>query len=77
MENNNAKFVAINLQESGGKSYKLHSKDVVGLIDELRTHLLSLNYEVCRCFLDIDFERVEEYTVQQIVFLDITSKIHV
>lgn len=56
-------FVALNLQESGGKCFKLHSKEVLGLMEELNMHLCDLGYKSCCAFLDIDYELNEEYTV--------------
>uniref|UniRef100_A0A915D2S6 Dynein heavy chain, cytoplasmic n=1 Tax=Ditylenchus dipsaci TaxID=166011 RepID=A0A915D2S6_9BILA len=67
IENENAKLVAINLQETGGKNFKQHSKDVPGLVEELHSKI-SHNYKFCRCFLDIDFDRVEEYTALSSIF---------
>jgi len=56
-------FVALHLQESGGKNYKLNAKEMPVLVDELQKRLASEGYVISRCFLDIQCELIEEFTV--------------
>uniref|UniRef100_A0A915N8R4 Uncharacterized protein n=1 Tax=Meloidogyne javanica TaxID=6303 RepID=A0A915N8R4_MELJA len=55
-------FVALHLQESGGKNYKLNAKEMPVLVDELQKRLASEGYVISRCFLDIQCELIEEFT---------------
>ncbi|KAL3117466.1 hypothetical protein niasHT_003214 [Heterodera trifolii] len=56
-------FFALHLQESGGKNYRQHSREMPELVDELQNKMTALDFDFSRCFLDIDFELVEEFTV--------------
>ncbi|KAH7731983.1 IPP-5 protein [Aphelenchoides avenae] len=54
-------FVMLHMQETGGKNFKLYTKDVPSVVEELHRHLLP-DYKHCRAFLDLDYECLEEYT---------------
>ncbi|KAL3119012.1 hypothetical protein niasHT_003795 [Heterodera trifolii] len=49
-------FFALHLQESGGKNYRQHSREMPELVDELQNKMTALDFNFSRCFLDIDFE---------------------
>jgi inositol-1,4,5-trisphosphate 5-phosphatase len=69
IQENEAKLICIHMQETGGKDYKVYSKDVPGLVEELYRHL-STTYTHCCAFLDLDFDCIEEYTaLGSIVFV--------
>uniref|UniRef100_A0A1I8BEF9 inositol-polyphosphate 5-phosphatase n=1 Tax=Meloidogyne hapla TaxID=6305 RepID=A0A1I8BEF9_MELHA len=61
-------FVALHLQESGGKNYKLNAKEMPSLVDELQKRLASEGYVFSRCFLDIQCELIEEFTALSSLF---------
>lgn len=61
-------FVALHLQESGGKNYKLNAKEMPVLVDELQKRLASEGYVISRCFLDIQCELIEEFTALSSLF---------
>lgn len=56
------KFVAINLQETGGKNYKVYAKDVDEFVKEI-TLRLSNDYAYCRGYFDVEYQFVEQFTV--------------
>lgn len=49
--------------ESGGKNYKIHSKEMVNLVSDLQLRLVTYGFTISRSFLDVQYEIVEEYTV--------------
>ncbi|KAE9554839.1 hypothetical protein FO519_001954 [Halicephalobus sp. NKZ332] len=57
-----SKFVALHFQETGGKDYKKYSKDVVLVILDLFSQLKKKDFSSLRAYLDIDYERVDEFT---------------
>ena len=58
-----SKFVALHFQETGGKDYKKYSKDVVVVIYDLFSILKEKGFSSLRAYLDIDYERIDEFTV--------------
>ncbi|KAF7635610.1 IPPc domain-containing protein, partial [Meloidogyne graminicola] len=63
ISHNRPSFVALHLQESGGKNYKINAKEMPVLVEELQKCLSSEGYLFSRCFLDIQYELIEEFTV--------------
>jgi len=57
-----SKFVALHFQETGGKDYKKYSKDVIVVIYDLFSMLKEKGFSSLRAYLDIDYERVDEFT---------------
>ncbi|KAI6177114.1 Inositol-polyphosphate 5-phosphatase [Aphelenchoides bicaudatus] len=68
-------FVALHLQEIGGKHFQLHSREVPNVINELYD-LLQPDYTSCLALLDLDFNVVEEYTALGSVFFIHQSAFH-
>lgn len=54
--------MVIHLQETGGKNYKIFSKEVNGFIKEITSKLCNI-YAYCRGYFDVEYEFVDQYTV--------------
>ncbi|KAI6241030.1 Inositol-polyphosphate 5-phosphatase [Aphelenchoides fujianensis] len=63
----NACFVALHMQETGGKHFQVHSHEVPKMVEDLYK-MLQPDYSSCFALLDLDFNAVEEYTALGSVF---------
>ena len=66
-----SKFVALHFQETGGKDYKKYSKDVIVVIYDLFSMLKEKGFSSLRAYLDIDYERVDEFTVSFLLYINL------
>lgn len=71
------KFLALHLQEVGGKTYEKSMESVQDFIKQLCEAPEMQNYEVIRIFLDEDFNSAEHFTVIKKLGLHILNNQHV
>ncbi|KAI6214948.1 hypothetical protein M3Y94_00327800 [Aphelenchoides besseyi] len=62
-----ALFVALHMQETGGKDFRAHSHEVPKMIEDLY-RMLQPDYETCLALLDLNYNAIEEYTALGSVF---------
>ncbi|VDN56245.1 unnamed protein product [Dracunculus medinensis] len=57
-----AHFVAVHMQEAGGKNFEEFTVQVPGMVEKIAFRMNCLGYTIGRAYLDLDFENVDQYT---------------
>lgn len=59
----NADFIALHMQEVGGKNYEVCTAQVPGFVEKIASCLRPLGYATVEAYLDLDYEVADNYVV--------------